>query len=145
MKNKRILGLDVGDKRIGVAVTDPMGWTVQPVTTLQRKNLQQTLEALFQLIEEYEIHEIVMGLPLDGRGAEGLQAEKVRLFERQLNNFLAKNHRNTSILTWDESFSTQEAEEVLIAADMSRKKRKNIVDKLAAQRILQSYLESLKK
>ena len=145
MVEKRILGLDVGDKTIGIAVTDPMGWTVQPVTTLQRKNLKQTLDDLFQFIQEYDIQEIVLGLPLDISGAEGPQAQKVRLFERQLHNFLQKKHCNLSVVAWDESFSTQEAEEVLIAADMSRKKRKNIVDKLAAQRILQSYLESLKK
>ena len=100
---------------------------------------------LFKFIQEYDIQEIVLGLPLDISGAEGPQAQKVRLFERQLHNFLKKKHCNLSVVAWDESFSTQEVEEVLIAVDMSRKKRKNIVDKLAAQRILQSYLESLTK
>ena len=78
MVEKRILGLDVGDKTIGIAVTDPMGWTVQPVTTLQRKNLKQTLDDLFQFIQEYDIQEIVLGLPLDISGAEGPQAHKRR-------------------------------------------------------------------
>ena len=139
------MGLDVGDKRLGVAVTDPFGWTVQPVATIQRKDLQQTLAELKNLLEEYAVEELVVGLPLNGEDAEGPQAKKVRLFERQLKNFLRDQRKPIPILMWDESFTTQEVEEELIAtADLSRAKRRKVVDQLAAQRILESYLESLK-
>ena len=138
------MALDVGDKTIGVAVTDPMGWTVQPLQVIQRKNLQQTLATLEALFSEYAVAQLVVGLPLNSEGEEGPQAIKVRLFERQLKNFFKKTGKKIEILLWDESLTTREAEEILIAADMSRSKRRKIIDKMAAARILQSYVESLK-
>ena len=88
--------------------------------------------------------QLVVGLPLNSEGEEGPQAIKVRLFERQLKNFFKKTGKKIEILLWDESLTTREAEEILIAADMSRSKRRKIIDKMAAARILQSYVESLK-
>ena len=138
------MGCDVGDKRIGIAVTDPFGWTVQPLRTIVRKNLAQTLGDLDRLLEEYTVATLVLGLPLNSKGEEGPQAAKVRLFERQLKNHIKKTGKSVTIAMWDESFTTQEAAEELIAADVSRKKRRAVIDKLAAQRILESYLASLK-
>lgn len=133
----RILALDIGDKRIGVAMSDELGWTAQPLTTIDRKTEDKDIAALTALIREHDIQKIVVGLPISLMEKITPQTQKVlnlvEVFKRQW---------VLPIETWDESLTTREAEEILIQADMSRKKRKKVIDKVAAVLILKSYLEA---
>lgn len=135
----RILGLDFGDKRIGVAVSDEMGWSAQAVKTINRKSIEEDLRQIKGIIEEYETDEVIVGLPVNMNGTLGPGAEKV-------NNFvsLLKEQIMIPINTWDERLSTVAAERNLIDAGLSRKKRKGVVDMLAASIILQGYLDYLR-
>ncbi len=133
----RILGLDVGDKTIGVAVSDELGWTAQGVTTLKRENKKKDIEAIAQLVETYAVEEIVVGLPKNMNNSLGEQAEKTLKFAKSLETQLDK----ITITLWDERLSTSVANNVLISADLSRKKRKRVVNTLAAAVILQGYLD----
>lgn len=133
----RILALDLGDKRIGVAMSDELGWTAQPLMVFERTNLERDLEKISKSIEEYQIKKIVVGLPISLSGKITVQTQKVLdLVE------IFKQKWATPIETWDESLSTKSAEAILIEANMSRKKRKKVIDKVAAVFILQSYLEA---
>lgn len=132
----RIMGLDVGDKTIGVAVSDPLGLTAQGVTTIKRVDDQKDLEQLQQLIETYEVEMLVLGLPKNMNGTIGPQGEKVLAFKSLLENAL-----RLPIVLEDERLTTMEAERLLIDADVSRAKRKKVIDKLAAVVILQGYLD----
>jgi putative Holliday junction resolvase len=132
----RILGIDYGDKRIGIAVCDELGLTAQGVATIVRKDVDRDLDAIGLYIDEYHVEEIVIGYPRMLDGTEGIQCEKVDRFVEAL-----KRRCDLSVVTWDESLSTKEAERILIEANMSRKKRKLVVDKLAAAIILQGYLD----
>ena len=135
MGNMRILGLDVGDKRVGVAINDPMGWgKAQPLATLERKNL---LHELPKIIEEYNIEKIVIGIPHTTGEKLSAQAKKIARFSKEIEKTM-----KLPIVLWDETLSSVEAEEILISADVSRKKRKKLSDKVAATLILQSYLLS---
>lgn len=137
----RILCLDVGDKKIGVAVSDPFGKTGQALTVLARKTFKKDCEAVFKIIEEYHPAKVLIGFPLDLEHREGPQAKKVRFFKEGLERFLCKKKCPASIELFDESFSSRDAETVLLEADLGRKKRKRVRDKLAAALILQSYLD----
>lgn len=132
----RILGLDVGNKTIGVAVSDLLGYTAQGVTTIRRETLDKDLEVLQEFIREYDVELIVVGLPKNMNGTIGPQGQKVKDFS----NFLKKRIQ-PNIIYWDERLTTVEAERTLLEADVSRKKRKKVIDKLAAVYILQSYLQ----
>lgn len=132
----RILGLDVGDKTLGVAVSDGLGLTAQGIETIHRKNLAYDIERLKKLIEEYEVHEIVLGLPRNMNGTLGPQAKKVKSLGEDLKAIF-----KLPVNYWDERLSTLEAEKILISQDVSRKKRKKVIDKLAAVVILQGYLD----
>ncbi|MBN2255587.1 MAG: Holliday junction resolvase RuvX [Deltaproteobacteria bacterium] len=132
----RILCIDYGDRRIGVAVCDELGLTAQGLATIVRKDMKSDLDAIGAYIDEYHIEEIVVGYPVMLDGTEGVQCEKVNRFVRTL-----QSRFSLSVSTWDESLSTKEAERILIEANMSRKKRKQVVDKLAAVIILQGYLD----
>lgn len=132
----RILGLDVGDKYIGVAVSDGLGLTAQGVKTIKRDNYGKEL---MTIIEEYEVGSIVVGLPKMLNGSIGLQGEKVLKFVEELRAL-----SGLPISMWDERLSTVATERILLEADMSRKKRKTIRDKISAVIILQGYLDSLK-
>lgn len=134
----RILGLDVGDNTIGVAISDELGWTAQGVTTLQRQGKKRDLAALAELIERYTVKEILVGFPKHLNNSVGEQAEKVQQFARSLEG----RFYPVPITLWDERLSTMSAERVLIDADVSRKKRKQVINTLAAVVILQSYLDS---
>jgi len=134
----RILGLDVGDKTIGVAVSDELRWTAQGVMTLKRENAKQDLAALVQLVETYAAEKVVVGLPKNMNNSLGEQAEKVLKFVKSLEAQLG----NIPVTLWDERLSTATADKVLISADLSRKKRKRVVNTLAAVIILQGYLDS---
>lgn len=133
----RVLAVDLGDKRVGLAVSDPLGLTAQGLDTLERRGDRVDLEALRQTCAEREVARIVVGLPRNMDGSEGPRAQKSRAFARRL-------HEATGlpVFLWDERLSSAEAERVLIAADVSRQKRKQAVDRMAAQVILQGYLEA---
>lgn len=135
--SKRVLGLDVGDVRIGVAVSDALGWTAQAVSTIHRKGLEGDLQAIQDLAEQFEVESVVVGYPLNMDGSVGSQADKVRAFADRLATRL-----NRAIKMWDERLSTAEARKVLIGGGMRREKRKNVIDQMAAMLILQSYLDS---
>lgn len=134
----RILGLDVGDKTIGVAVSDELGWTAQGVTTLKRENTKKDIEAIAQLVETYTAEKVVVGLPKNMDSSLGEQAQKVLKFAKSLEVQLNK----ISVTLWDERLSTSMANNVLISADLSRKKRKRVINTLAAVVILQGYLDA---
>lgn len=134
----RIGGLDVGDRRIGVAMSDEVGWTAQGVAVVQRKNLDADLDALRAAFAPYAPTTIVIGLPKNMNGSIGPQAEKVLAFAREVETALT-----LPIVMWDERLSTVGAERTLLEADLSRAKRKKVIDKVAAVFILQGYLDSL--
>ena len=132
----RIMGLDVGEKTIGVAVSDGLGLTAQGVTTIRRQAIRKDLDALRAFIEEYEVGEIVVGLPRNMDGSSGPQAEKALAFAGRL-----KEEFKLPVETYDERLTTAMAQKMLIGADVSRARRREVIDKLAAQIILQGYLD----
>lgn len=134
----RYMGLDVGSKTIGVAVSDERGWLAQGITTILRKTLQRDFEALATLLEEYQVGCIVVGMPYNMDGSVGPQAQWVEGFVTRL----AAQFPSLDIKTWDERLSTYAAEQPLLEAGMRRKKRKSVVDKIAATWILQGYLDA---
>lgn len=138
MAKLRILGLDVGDKTIGVALSDPLGWTAQGLEVRQRSSLEEDLEYVRGLVEEYGVGRIIVGLPLNMNGTAGPQADKVTDFIEQLRKYCC-----VPVEPWDERLTTHEAERTLLEADLSRAKRKRVIDKVAAQVILQSYLNAI--
>lgn len=133
----RLLGLDFGTKRIGVALSDEMGWTSQGLTVIERKGNQKDIEKIGRLVEEHEVEGIVLGLPLNMDGTEGKAAEAVRRFGGLLEEAL-----DITVHLWDERLTSWEAEGILKEAQVKPKKRKQVVDKLAASLILKSYLEA---
>ena len=135
---ERIIGLDVGDKYVGVAVSDPLGITAQGVCTLIRKSLDNDLEDIKGLVAQYDAKKIVVGLPKNMDGSIGKQGNKAMNFGNYLNKRIP-----CDIIFWDERLTTKMAENILIEAKVRREKRKNIIDKLAAQHILQSYIDSI--
>ena len=135
----RILGLDYGSKRIGVAICDELGITAQGLVTITRKNQEQDMEAIAGFIGSYSVEKIVIGYPLRFDGTEGRQCEKINQFIGVLESTFS-----LPVIRQDETLTTKEAEEILIQANMRRKKRKDVVDKVAASMILQGYLNSLK-
>ncbi|PJI06686.1 MULTISPECIES: Holliday junction resolvase RuvX [Clostridium] len=134
----RILGIDVGNKTIGIALSDPLGYTAQGITTIRRKNEEEDIKQLKELCEKYEVDTIVCGLPKNMNGTIGFQSEKVLKFCDVI-----KENINVPIKMWDERLTTVAANKAMLEADLSRKKRKKIVDKMAATYILQGYLDSL--
>ena len=132
----RILGLDYGEKRIGVAVCDELGLTAQGLPTLIRKTKKHDLEILSSLIRNYAVERIVIGYPFRLDGSEGIQCEKVNRFARLLDKTFS-----LPVVKWSETLSTKEAEEILISSGVRWQKRKEKVDQLAACLILQNYLD----
>lgn len=132
------MGLDVGEKTIGVAVSDAFGWTAQGIKTIRwnEKNPSSADEELAGLIREYQITEAVIGHPKNMNGSLGPRAEASERFARHL-----EEQFGIETVLWDERMSTMAAERVLLEADVSRKKRKKVIDKMAAVMILQSYLD----
>ncbi len=131
---RRILGLDVGEKRIGVAVSDALGITAQGLETVKREN---ALEEIKSLVREYDVKKIVVGMPFNMDGSKG---ERARFTEDFL--VLLKKEIDIETLTVDERLTTAQGERILLEADLSRKKRRRSIDKIAAQLILQTYLDS---
>jgi len=136
MTAQRYMGLDVGEKTIGVAISDPLGFTAQGITVVMRQSLPKDLDQLKKLVRDYNVTAIVVGLPLSLNNALGPQAEKVKHFANKLQKAIP-----LPLEYVDERFSTTMAERTLLAADVSRQKRKGVIDKMAAQIILQSFLD----
>lgn len=143
----RILGLDVGTKTVGVAVSDPLGVIATGVTTIDRVGIRKDTGKVIDYIREYDCNTVVIGLPLSLDGEDSVQTEKVREFRKMLENKLRSSGKLSSVkVEWqDERYSTVEAEEVLIEANMSREDRKKIIDRQAAIVILQRYLDKINK
>ena len=140
----RILGLDVGDKTIGVAVSDPLLISANGITTIERIGIRKDAGKVIDYIKEYDCNKVVIGLPLKLDGTESPQTLKVIEFANMLANKLRSiAMQNVEIDFADERYTTVMAEKVLIEADLSRKRRKEVIDKQAAVLILQSYLNSL--
>lgn len=131
----RIMGLDVGQKRIGIALSDPMGWTAQGHSVLQRSS-KDDMAALKALCAEQEVDLIVVGFPLNMNGTEGPKAMEIKEFASSLGEYTG-----LPIELWDERLTTVTAEKILIQADVSRRKRRQVIDKMAAAFILQAYLD----
>ena len=134
----RIMALDVGSKRIGVALSDPLKITAQGLQTFQRTTLEEDVKGLWQLIDEHEVSQLVVGLPKNMDGTIGFKAEEVQQCIADLTA-----ERKIEIIWIDERLTTVSAERVLLEADVSRAKRKKVIDKMAAVVILQSYLDRL--
>lgn len=134
----RILCLDVGEKRIGVAVSDELGITAQGLGTVERKqnSKDEDIEEIRKIVEKYNVDKIILGLPKNMDGTLGQSGKMVEDYAKKLQSCL-----NIDLGFWDERLSTVSAERVLIDADISRKKRKSVIDKLSAVIILQSYLD----
>jgi len=133
----RILGLDVGSKTIGLAVSDPLGITAQGLETIRRKNKRTDLEQLARIVRDYEVSEIVVGYPLRLSGAEGTQSEKMQHFAEEL-----RKQFGLPVHLWDERLTSSQANRILREADLSIKKRAGAVDRMAAVLILQNWMEA---
>jgi len=133
----RVIGLDVGSKTIGIAISDPLGITAQGLETIRRKNKRLDFERLGRLLRDYQVTEIVVGYPLRLSGAEGRQSEKMQLFAEELRRKFA-----LPVHLWDERLTSSQANRVLREAEISIKKRGEAVDRLAAVLILQSWIDA---
>lgn len=136
---KRILALDVGEKRVGVAVSDPLGYTAQPLTVLPRRPHGAFLAALADLAKEYEVALVLLGLPRRTTGEKGPEAQRVLALAREITLKLG-----LKCDTWDEWLTTVAAERVLLEGGLSRQERRQVVDKTAAALILDGYLNYLR-
>ena len=136
-RSGRVLALDVGSRTIGLAITDPLGYTAQGLDTIRRKNKRTDLAALEDVIRRYEVAELVVGLPLRMSGAEGRQSQRMREFVAVL-----EQRFGLPIHLWDERLTSVEANRVLRETEMSIKKRAAVVDRLAAVLILQNWMEA---
>ena len=139
-KPVRVMGLDYGDRTIGVAVSDPFGWTAQGVCVIRRLNeidLRESLVRLAEIIAQCGVERIVLGFPKNMNNTEGPRCEKTRAFQTKL----SKQFPSLPVVLFDERMSTMAAERTLLEANLSRKKRGQVIDKTAAVFILQGYLD----
>ena len=136
----RWLGLDYGDKTIGVAVSDEMGWTAQGLEVIRRTTIERDLTRIREIVQQYQVTLIVVGLPKNMNATIGSRGELCIAFADTLREAL-----NLEVVLWDERLTTVAAQRTLLEADVSRKKRKQVVDKLAAAFILQNYIDSKSK
>jgi len=137
-KIAKILALDYGSKRIGVAVSDPLGMTAQPVTVINRKGKKKDVPEILGIIKEREVGKIVLGLPLNMNGSKGTLYDEVKKF-----GGLLEKASGLPVDYIDERLTTMQAEKVLLSGDVSRSKRRKVIDKMAAVLILQNYLDTL--
>ena len=135
---KRILGLDLGQKTIGVAISDPLGFTAQGLTTIRRGSKEKDIEDLKKICDEYKVETIVIGLPKNMNGTIGPSGEIAMAFGKLLGEEF-----QIEIKFWDERLTTVAAHKAMLEADLSRNKRKKIVDKVASTYILQGYLDMI--
>jgi len=138
MAATRILALDPGTKRIGVALSDELGWTAQPLETFERKTLAADVGHIHDLVRRHDVREIVIGMPVQLNGRMGPAAQSAQQFLDAVQAAVG-----IPVVAWDERLTTKAAEQMLIEADVSRKKRKGAVDRVAAAILLKSYLEHL--
>ncbi|MDF2790327.1 MAG: Holliday junction resolvase [Neobacillus sp.] len=133
------MGLDVGSKTVGIAISDELGWTAQGLKTLKidEEKSKFGFDEIGQLIKEYGISQVVIGLPKNMNGTIGPRGEASKRYAEEIENQFA-----VPTILWDERLTTMAAERVLLEADVSRKKRKKVIDKMAASMILQGYLDS---
>ncbi|HCT64901.1 MAG TPA: Holliday junction resolvase RuvX [Lachnospiraceae bacterium] len=139
----RILGLDYGDKTVGVAVSDPFGWTAQGVEIIKRNSeneYKQSLGRLEELIKEYEVDTIVLGYPLNLNGSVSERCKKTEAYKERIERRFTK----IPVILWDERLSTVAAANFLMEAGLNNGQRKGVIDKMAAVYILQGYLNSIK-
>lgn len=136
----RWMGLDYGDRRIGVALSDELGWTAQGYGVIDRRKPEDDMERLRQIAAEHQVTEIVLGLPKNMNGSIGPRGEICIAFAEELRGIL-----NLPVHMWDERLTTVAAERTLISADVSRKKRKMVIDKMAAAIILQGFMDAKSK
>lgn len=136
----RWMGLDYGDRRIGVALSDELGWTAQGHTVLERRKPDEDMEKLRIIAVENDVAEIVLGLPKNMNGSIGPRGELCQAFAEELRTKLG-----LPVHLWDERLTTVAAEKTLLSADVSRKKRKQVIDKMAAAIILQGYMDAKSK
>ena len=142
---RKIMALDVGDKTIGVAVSDALLLTAQGITTIDRISIRKDTTKVLELIKEHNCGTLIIGLPLNLDGTYSVQTENVKDFKLMMDNkLMSSGMKDVKTKFQDERFTTVMAEKVLIEADMSRKKRKKVIDKQAAVLILQSYLDSVR-
>lgn len=133
--------MDYGEKTIGIAISDPLGWTAQGIEIIRRKDeksLKYSIERIKDLIYQYNVEKIVLGLPKNMNNTLGPRAEKTLAFKEKL-----EKKFSLSVILWDERLSTRAAENILLKADLSREKRKKVIDKMAAVYILQGYLDRI--
>jgi len=135
----RLIGLDIGDRTIGVAVSDPLGLTAQGITTIRRKSIQYDMQELKKIFDEYSPTKLICGLPKHMNGTIGEQGQKAIEYSEKL-----KEEFDIEIEMWDERLTSKAAHRIMIEADFSRKKRKGLVDKIAATYILQGYLDKIR-
>jgi putative holliday junction resolvase len=136
-RQARILGMDVGSRRIGLAISDLLGITAQGLDTLHRQNKRADFAQLERVIREHDVAEIVMGLPLRMSGAEGIQAEKMQAFAEDI-----RRRFKLPVHLWDERLTSAQANRLLRETDMSIKRRGAVVDQMAAVLILQSWMDA---
>lgn len=129
--------MDVGDRTIGVAVSDELGWTAQGLEVIRRSDWDADVKRLRELVQAHEVSRIVVGFPKNMNGTIGPRAEMAAEFAENISEALS-----LPVTLWDERLTTMEAERTLIAADMSRAKRKKVIDKMAAVLILQNFLQA---
>lgn len=137
----RILGLDYGTKTIGVAISDPLGWTAQGIETIKRvdpRNLIDSIKRIKEIVDEYQVDKIIVGLPKHMNNSEGERVKSTMYFVNRLSKEL-----EIEVDTFDERLSTVSAERILIEGNVRRENRKDVIDKVAATLILQTYLDSL--
>lgn len=135
----RTMGLDVGSKTVGIALSDELGWTAQGLETLKINEEENVFgfDELGKIIKEYDVNKVVVGLPKNMNGTIGPRGEASQFYAREL-----EERFGVPVILWDERLTTVAAERVLLEADLSRKKRKKVIDKMAAMMILQGYLNS---
>lgn len=136
----RIMSLDVGDRTVGIAISDELLWTAQGIETIRRKSYKHDLGRIKELSKKYEVGKFVVGLPKNMDGTIGERCDIVNHFVEKLR----EDFPDAEIISWDERLSTVAATHALLEADVSRAKRKKVIDKMAAVFILQGYLDSLR-
>lgn len=133
----RVLGLDVGERRIGVAISDPLGLTAQRLDVIERRGTEQDVQTIRSLVTAHQPEAVVVGLPLTMRGTVGTQAKRVLAFVEQLRAAVA-----CPVHVLDERLTTAQGQRALLETDASRRTRKRLIDQVAAQLILQAYLDA---
>lgn len=125
---------------MGIALSDPLGITAQPLEIVERKSLSRDIDRLRTIVEQFQVDTLVLGMPREMNGSPGKLSEEIAAFRAELESGLGLR-----VIEWDERLTTAEAERLLLAADVSRRRRRQVTDKIAAALILQSYLDSIRK